>query len=461
MSTTPPFDTSELAPAGDWSSLCAGYVVAGYVLRRRVGEGGMGEVWEATTTGGERVALKFIKEVSPDLKRRRRFLREVRAAMALDHPSVVKVRDVVEAENGAPVMVMELLEGESLGELFRRDRQLDLAEVAEIMLPVVSAVGGAHALGVVHRDLKPENIFLARRSGGGVDVRVLDFGLAKLALRSEDGSDPGGLTTTGAILGTPCYMAPEQVFAEADVDHRADIWAIGLILYQAFTGILPTQADNVGQILKNILTRPVWPLEEAAPELPGEVSALVNRMLDRDRSKRPASLAELYTVLRRYTDVAVPSIREPAVPATGHAPEPLSFAASPDPVVPPRRSASHAIVLAVTAAALVLAGALAWRVTRTHHSPSGSEAEGPTSNPSAVDLAVETRPDVVGDVTATRPAGTANAGAAIPSADAAPSGPRPAIAPPVTASPPPPPAVAPPATGEARTVGGVVTDSPY
>src|SRR5439155_19831733 len=164
-------------------------------------------------------------------------VREARAATVIQHPNILGVEDIVDI-GGAPMLVMDLLEGESLGDCLSRRRQLPLPEIADIMLKVVSAISAAHAAGIVHRDLKPDNIFLVTRSDGTWDVKVLDFGLAKLTATEGDAatSGGGGLTRSGDIVGTPQYMAPEQAFGERDIDHRVDIWALGVILFECLTG---------------------------------------------------------------------------------------------------------------------------------------------------------------------------------------------------------------------------------
>src|SRR5687767_2998202 len=191
-----------------------GQVIEGrYKLDRLLGEGGMGVVWAAQDeTAKESVALKFLRrERNDDPKNRERFLREANAAMAVSHPNVARVRDV-RSRDGVPYLVMDLLDGESLRGVLRRRRVLTVAETARIIVPTIAAVDAAHAKGIVHRDLKPENIFIV----GGKDVRVLDFGIAKRLTRGDEPS-PDSLTSTGAIIGTPSYMAPEQVFGDEDL----------------------------------------------------------------------------------------------------------------------------------------------------------------------------------------------------------------------------------------------------
>jgi serine/threonine protein kinase len=296
--------------------LVTGAVIAGrFHLDRRIGEGGMGVVWAATHLVTRKpVALKMLKpERAADPALRQRFIREARAVCAVQHPNIVEIHDVLETEDGSPVMVMDLLHGESLGQRLDRETRLPPTEVARLILPVVSAVGTAHASGVVHRDLKPDNIFLAEEGDDTLSVKVLDFGIAKVLATETDAAATGGLTGTGAMLGTPYYMAPEQIFGERDIDHRADIWAIGVILYECLSGRRPTQADNIGQILKIITTDGIAPLDLVAPDVPVDLARLVRRMLTRDRAARPQSLGEVQATLRRFTDAAVRSFGDPAV----------------------------------------------------------------------------------------------------------------------------------------------------
>jgi eukaryotic-like serine/threonine-protein kinase len=303
-------------PTGSVPSRSAGTVVADrFRLERRLGEGGMGVVWEATHTVTRKpVALKFLKRSQEDGRAVHRFLREARAASAVRHPSVVEVHDVLELDDGSPVMVMDLLHGETLAERLRRERALPLSDVASIMVHVCSALGAAHALGIVHRDLKPENIFLesSRQAGERLEVKVLDFGIAKLTATEGDAAHTGATTGTGAVLGSPYYMAPEQLFAEKDLDHRADIWALGVILYEALSGVRPTQAPNMGQIYKMVMTDAIVPLREKAPGLPSAVTDLVGRMLTRDRAGRPRDVREVLSVLSAHTKEAFPVVLAPA-----------------------------------------------------------------------------------------------------------------------------------------------------
>jgi eukaryotic-like serine/threonine-protein kinase len=287
-------------------------VATRYRLDHCLGEGGMGTVWAAThLVMQRRHALKFVRgSVHGREELRRRFLREARAASAVDHPNVVRVHDVFELEDGTPVMVMDLLEGETLGHKLRREHTIGLEELAGLLVPVLSAVGTAHAMGVIHRDLKPDNIFLEARGDGPPAIRVLDFGIAKLTGAGTI-TDSANITDTGALLGTPVYMSPEQGFGERDIDHRTDIWALGVILYEALSGGRPVEGENLGQVLKRLLHDGITPLEVLVPDLPAEVTSLVNRMLCRERSERPADLREVSAVLSAFTTVTAPPFGAP------------------------------------------------------------------------------------------------------------------------------------------------------
>ena len=253
----------------------------------------MGVVWAAVeVASGEARALKFLKD-DEDPKAHARLLREARAASEIRHPNVARVLEVGELEDGQPFLVMDLLDGETLAARLAREGALPLAEIARLFGQVIDAVEAAHARRIVHRDLKPDNVFLVA-GAGACDVRVLDFGIAKDVARDADGST--SLTATGAMIGTPHYMAPEQIFGDSDVDARADVWALGVMLYECAAGKRPTTGSGVGQVLKIIATDAIAPLDAVAPGAPRELTAILSRMLARDRDARP-TLAQLRTVL--------------------------------------------------------------------------------------------------------------------------------------------------------------------
>ncbi|MFO0762102.1 MAG: serine/threonine-protein kinase [Byssovorax sp.] len=445
--------------------IAEGAVIAGrYRIDRRLGQGGMGEVWAAThLVTRKTVALKVLRgaaDASPAL--RRRFLREGRAATAVAHPNVVDVLDVLEIEGETPVIVMELLDGETLGGRLAREGSLSLAVTAELLVPVISAVRAAHTAGVIHRDLKPENIFLTARAGGEVEVKVLDFGIAKMI-----GGEPGEalattLTEGGAMIGTPCYMAPEQACGERDIDARADVWALGVILYECLGGCRPIEGDNLGQVVKNILTEGITPLDRLAPDLPPEVAALVMRMLARDRSARPSDLAEVATLLQRFADRALPEPLPRAAPlGSSTAPALLPTVAAPLPAKERPRRTTLALV-----AALGLLGVIA--AVRSGVADRAAAASGsiPTDAPPPVSAPAPAvaapPPSSTTALAEVAPAASASAdpgASALPPRSSAPSPPRAPSAARSASSPKPAPSAA--STSPPSRPGGLVDEPPY
>jgi serine/threonine-protein kinase len=295
--TNPISPSVEKSAKADFEPVAGALVASRYRLDRLLGEGGMGQVWAATHVVTQRaVALKLLRwSLARDERYRRRFVREARAASRVSHPNVIEIHDILENPGETPTLVMDLLEGESLRDRLRKQGTLSLEETARILRPALAAVATAHQRGVVHRDLKPENIFIARVPEG-TRVVVLDFGIAKLTALEGVPAQTATLTTDGSMLGTPYYMSPEQVYGE-DVDHRTDVWSLGVILYECLTGRRPTEAESLGQILKIITHHEIVPIDELAPHLPHGVATLVMAMLDTDRNGRPASLEEVARVL--------------------------------------------------------------------------------------------------------------------------------------------------------------------
>lgn len=272
-----------------------------YRVTEFLGAGAMGVVVQAFDTELERnVALKLLRRDST-ADSRKRFLREARLASAVSHPGIVTVYDVLSTEDGHPVLVMDHLEGETLREYLRRAGRLTPTQTATVMLPVLDALAAAHERGIVHRDLKPENIFL--QGADPARPMLLDFGVAKL-LDAPSGS--GDLTRTGAIIGTPHYMAPEQAFAERDVDQRADLWSVGVMIYECLCKARPIEADSVGQVFKGLALGKAVPLAHRRPELPEPVTRLVDALLA-PRQDRPASARDVHAELAGWTDADRPA----------------------------------------------------------------------------------------------------------------------------------------------------------
>jgi serine/threonine protein kinase len=335
-----------------------------YELRRLLGEGGMGEVWAGVHLVTRRpVALKFLKgDTGKDV--RHRFIREARAASVVKHPNLVPMIDILELDDGAPVLVMDLLEGITLADLLARRGTLELGEAAQILIPVISAVGSAHSLGIVHRDLKPANIFLCERMDTVPDVRVLDFGVAKFTAQSGEAAETAHLTRTGEVLGTPYYMPPEQVFGEHDVDHRADVWSLGVILYECLAGCRPFEGSNAGQILKAIMMGKLRPLADIAPRVPEAVSSLVARMLTIERPERPSDLREVLETLRPFADVQVQSFGTARFVKPENV-DPFSETT----FSPPTRRRWPIFAAAGAALCLLAAGGVAWKLRPVEVAP--------------------------------------------------------------------------------------------
>jgi serine/threonine protein kinase len=257
----------------------------------------MARVWAATNTITERpVAIKIPLEWLPS-DMRVLILDEARTTSAVDHPNVVRIYDAFELEDGTPIMIMELLEGETLGARLTRKGTLPLPEAARILVPVLSALRKSHALGIVHRDLKPENVFLAD-TGGRTTVKLLDFGIAKTSGRGQCTTAP----VDDLMVGTPRYMSPEQLFGERGLDHRVDVWAVGAVLYEVLTGLWPVRGDDMGQVVERLLVETIPPIGAVGPELPSDVQSLVDGMLVRDRARRLADLREAEDVLSSHLE---------------------------------------------------------------------------------------------------------------------------------------------------------------
>ncbi|WAS99134.1 serine/threonine protein kinase [Nannocystis punicea] len=326
-----------------------------YCLLRKLGVGGMGTVYEA-----EHVTIKkrcAIKILNPEFAHRselvERFLQEARAASMIGHENVVEITDFGATPTGSVFFVMEMLVGEDLSETIKRSAPLPWSRVAGITMQICRALQAAHDKGIIHRDMKPENCFRIERSGNPDFIKVLDFGIAKLT--GEDGSS-GRLTSTGMIFGTPTYMSPEQAQGER-VDHRADVYAVGVILYELVTGKVPFTADNfMGILTKHMFEDPPAP-SEVAPEagiLP-EVEALILKAMQKDRGLRFQSLRELMEAIQDVGTDAAPVVVVPnrvSRPNTG----PTQFRPRTAPITLPtvetparRRSGVFGVALAVAA----------------------------------------------------------------------------------------------------------------
>jgi serine/threonine protein kinase len=286
--------------------LQAGQVLGHYVLERPIGSGGAGVVWAVRDTQTSRAFA--IKVLRVDQHRGKdaaiRLRREAHATRAISHRAIVPVLEVLDYA-GDPLLVMELLAGETLRALFRRTARLPLWWAADLLVPVAEALELAHAAGIIHRDLKPENIFIQTadpaEAVGHQQVRLLDFGVARFREPPEGYPVAAGLTGIGSLIGTAAYMAPEQALRPSEVDQRVDIWALGVTLYEALSGCRPIEGASHAQTLRQLLFGCITPIEVLVPELSTAVAGLIGRMLSRNPDRRPAGCGEIATVLRSHS----------------------------------------------------------------------------------------------------------------------------------------------------------------
>jgi serine/threonine-protein kinase len=273
-----------------------GTLIAGkYRLKKPLGDGAMGLVWSAVNERTEReVALKLLHSSDADM--RRRLLREAKACGRLSHRTIVEIYDVGETDEGEPFLVMQLLNGETLGSFMKREGKLSSQLAAGIALDVARALAVAHDAGVVHRDLKPANIFLHRDGDvEGAQVKVLDFGVSKMAL------DQDGLSSaSGSLIGSPAYMSPEQAKTEK-IDGRADLWSLGVVLYEMLAGERPFKSAGMVNVLSEILLSKIPRVESVLPGVDKRLADVVARCLERDLDKRVQSAAELTSLLAPFT----------------------------------------------------------------------------------------------------------------------------------------------------------------
>lgn len=292
-----PYSEGEADPESTRSlgSLTGRIVEGKYLISEPLGRGGMGVVYRAENTRiGKHVAIKILlKGYAKGSESERRFLREARIAGSIGHPNIVEVFDLGTLDNGAPYQVMELLEGDTLAARIRLEGALPIDEMLDYAEQVLSALDAAHTRGIVHRDLKPDNVFLHQRAGT-VTAKLLDFGVSKSLLNDKTLS----LTQTGVVVGTPYYLAPEQARGDRGVDHRVDLWAMGVVLYESLTGALPFKADNYNALMAKILnTRPLPP-RQLRPHISEPLEQIVHKALSFHPADRFLSAAEMLGAIR-------------------------------------------------------------------------------------------------------------------------------------------------------------------
>ncbi|HEY0192348.1 MAG TPA: serine/threonine-protein kinase [Kofleriaceae bacterium] len=274
-----------------------------YLVTRQVGQGGMGAVYEATDTKiGKRIAVKVLLEKYA--KREplvQRLVQEARLAASCQNEHIIDFNDFGSTADGRTFVVMEYLDGESLAELLGRDHTLPEPRILRIASQAASALVAAHAKGIVHRDIKPENLFLLRRKDADF-VKVVDFGISKSLRASDEAEEQPRLTQTGMVLGTPLYMSPEQARGDDELDARVDIYALGVIMYEATTGRVPFSGNNYLSVISQVLNEEPTPPRELRPELSEELEAIILRAMEKDRRERYASASELLADLTALQD---------------------------------------------------------------------------------------------------------------------------------------------------------------
>ena len=299
-----------------------------YRVEARIGGGGFGTVYRAVQLAMDRrVAIKLLRrELSSDLESVKRFQVEARACAMLEHPNSLRVFDFGQSDDGYLFLVTELVEGEVLSKVLKREKALVPGVAAEVVVQILHALGEAHERGIVHRDLKPDNVFLKAGRGGAASVKVLDFGIAKLVSQE---SPVESLTKSGVIVGTPHYMSPEQAKGGA-VDGRSDLYALGIMLYQMVSGRLPFDATTpLGIVLAHIQDPPPPLTMPDGGAVPSELGTIVTDCLAKSPTRRPASAEALRARLEAFLgqrSVVRPALRADPVPAAGGAEATLPMA---------------------------------------------------------------------------------------------------------------------------------------
>lgn len=354
------------------SPVAVGEVIDKYRVERILGIGAMGVVAAARhTTLDQVVAIKLLvgHRFGTQEESVARFLGEARAAARIGSDHVCRVSDIGQLPSGVPYMVMEYLEGNDLEEELERRGQLGIVEAVDYVLQALDAMAAAHAIGIVHRDLKPANLFLAQRPDGTRRVKVLDFGISK----AVGGSSGSPLTGVSRSLGTPAYMPPEQIRDPKRVDHRADLWSLGAILYELLTGQMAFVGENVKVVLDRVLQEEPCPVHQLRGDVPPALVGVVARALTRDREQRwpsaaafaralapyasPALFASLPSIQREVGSGAMPAYAGPygPPPAPMHEVHRRQSAVQDWTALQARQRRSHAVILVMIAALLFAA----------------------------------------------------------------------------------------------------------
>ena len=397
-----------------------------YRLLSVMGRGAMGVVWAARNEAISRdIAIKVMHaKFAEDPVSLQRFFNEARICGSIRNPGIVDVLDLGRAEDGSPFLVMERLDGETLDARLELEGRLPPSVILPIVRDVARTIALAHEKDVIHRDLKPANLFIHRHPGGSEVVKVLDFGISKVIT-------PGAsmrATQTGAILGSPSYMSPEQALGEDTIDQRTDIYALGVILYEALAGRLPHQSHNCAALLVDVATKEPPPLAELVPGVPRPIATLVHAALAKDREKRIPSMvafAERVELLLPGAAEADRLVSFAGRPARGSR-SPAGTAVLSASVARPARSRRWLRAFAIAAGAAGVAVVVLVAATRSPGTPPPAPAAADTAPAAAVTPAPAAATVTPGAATTATPtpstSGAAEAAAA-PGATAAPKAP--------------------------------------
>src|SRR5258706_11244536 len=307
-------------------SLSTGDIIDGkYRIVRLLGEGGMGAVYEGENMRiHRRVAIKVLHAgVAATGEAVARFEREAQAAGRIGSEHIVEVLDLGNLPSGDRYMVMEFMDGDSLSARIRDRTRLTPGETYPIMHQLLEALAAAHGAGIIHRDLKPDNVYLLKSRGGKADfVKLLDFGISKFNQLSGDSGF--SMTRTGAVMGTPYYMAPEQAKGSRELDPRVDLYAAGVILYEAITGEVPFNADTFNELLFKIVLEAAKPVEQVVPNLDPAFAAIVNKSMGREPATRFQTAREFQQALEQWASGAGPQLMARLAAPAQYGPPPVA-----------------------------------------------------------------------------------------------------------------------------------------
>ena len=274
-----------------------------FLINRKVGQGGMGAVYEATHTQlGKRVAVKVLLEKYAQREAIvKRLRQEAQLASSVGNEHIIDITDIGTTEDGRTYVVMELLEGESLADCLARETKLPEQRILKVVSQAASALSAAHIKGIVHRDIKPENLFLLKRKDQDF-VKVVDFGISKSLRATGEEEEQPRLTQTGMVLGTPLYMSPEQARGDDELDARVDIYALGVIMYEAAAGRVPFSGNNYLSVISQVLNETPKSIREFRPEISDEFEAIVAKAMAKNKGDRYASAIDLLADLSALLD---------------------------------------------------------------------------------------------------------------------------------------------------------------